>query len=472
MLEQTSGDRVTVRFAGAEAGTESLTWGQRAILQDMQASGNQFNMPGVCELPGGRTVRDLADALGGLVGRHAALRMRLGYDPAGRTCQHVAGSGELGLDVLTIPDAAGPAGIEEYLSDLVATWPLQRFDFHHDWPLRMAVVRHRGACIRLAWVLSHLVADGGAHLLLLDDILAAVDAGGAVAGPARRQLPDLARSEREPRTRQVSASAMRYWQAQLRDIPVQTFGVPGGPSGPPEHRYAQARFTSPAAHLAVLAVARRTGTDTSRATLAVITTAIGRATGLNPLTIKVMVNNRFRPGLADVIAPIAQNSVITVDAGGVSVDEVVTRVRSASLTATMRAYYDPDELTAVGARLDAERGHPAAVTCRINDQRKMVLRAEDLPDPGDLAPRQISQRLAQSTLTWLGPKDHMHEQVNLLIENRSDVLSLFLMWDLWSLSQVQVEAILRGVEEVAVEAAADPRAPTGIAPGRVLECRM
>ena len=54
----------------------------------------------------------------------------------------------------------------------------------------------------------------------------------------------------------------------------------------------------------------------------------------------------------------------------------------------------------------------------------------------------------------------------------AELLSLFLMWDLWSLSQVQVEAILRGVEEVAVEAAADPRAPTGIAPGRVLECRM
>ena len=91
-----------------------------------------------------------------------------------------------------------------------------------------------------------------------------------------------------------------------------------------------------------------------------IATAIGRATGVQPLTIKVMVNNRFRPGLADVIAPIAQNSVVTFDVADTTVDEVVARARGASLTAGMRAYYDPDELREVMARLDAERGYPAS----------------------------------------------------------------------------------------------------------------
>ena len=66
----------------------------------------------------------------------------------------------------------------------------------------------------------------------------------------------------------------------------------------------------------MLAIAKRTGTDASRVTLALIATAIGRATGVQPLTVKVMVNNRFRPGLADVIAPIAQNSVVTIDVSG------------------------------------------------------------------------------------------------------------------------------------------------------------
>ena len=82
------------------------------------------------------------------------------------------------------------------------------------------------------------------------------------------------------------------------------------------------------------------------------------------LTIKVMVNNRFRPGLADVIAPIAQNSVVTIKVADSTVDEVVARTRGDCLAAGMRAYYDPDELAEITERLDAERGYQARITCR------------------------------------------------------------------------------------------------------------
>ena len=107
MFEPARQDRIVVQFAGAEAGTQPLTWGQKAIFQDMQDSGNQFSMGGRFELPEGSTVEDAAARLSGLVGRHAALRMRLGTDGAGRLCQEVARSGQIGLDVLTIPDDAG-----------------------------------------------------------------------------------------------------------------------------------------------------------------------------------------------------------------------------------------------------------------------------------------------------------------------------------------------------------------------------
>ena len=73
-------------------------------------------------------------------------------------------------------------------------------------------------------------------------------------------------------------------------------------------------------------------------------------------------------------------------------------------------------------------------------------------------------RLAETSLTWLGPRDNMHEQANILIENRPGVVSLHMMWDRWSLTDAQVEALLRGVEEVAVEAAFDPAAPTKVSP--------
>jgi hypothetical protein len=459
MFEPASRDRVVVQFTGAQAGTQPLTWGQKAILQDMRDSGNQFSMGGRYELPEGSSIGDAAGLLSGLVGRHASLRMRLRTDDTGRPCQEVAGSGHIGLDILAIPDDADRSDVVWYAADLMETWPLARFDFHSDWPLRMALLTHRGACAYLVWALSHLAADGGGHLLLAADLRA-----GTASGPRRAQLPDIAHSEQTPQLRQLSSRTMRYWESALRHIPAQTFGEPATPASQAEPRYWQARFSSPAAHLAMLAIAKRTGTDASRVTLALIATATARATGIQPLTIKVMVNNRFRPGLADVIAPIAQNSVVTIDVADTTVDEVVARARGASLTAGMRAYYDPDDLREVMARLDAERGYPAGITCRVNDQRAMIMRAEEAADRGEVTPEQVVGKLAETSLTWLGQRDNMHEQANILIENRPDVLSLHMMWDRWSLADRQVEALLRGVEEVAVEAAFDPAAPTKVLP--------
>jgi hypothetical protein len=463
MFERDREDRVVVPFTGADAGTAPFGWGQKAIWQDMQESGNQFTMYGMMALPDG-TVQDAAARLSGLMHRHAALRTRTITGQEGRPYQEVAGSGQIGLDILAIGDDVEPTG---YIDDLMAAWPLIRFDFQRDWPLRMAVLRQRGACTHLVWVLSHLVADGAAHFLLLDDLVAAGTAGHAAGAARRPQILDVATSEQEPQLRQLSSRAMRYWEAQLGHVPALTFGEPGHPLGQGEQRYWQVRFSSPAAHLAMLAIAERTGTDASRVTLAVIATAIGRATGVHPLTLKVMMNNRFRPGLADVIAPIAQNSVVTIDVTDTSIDEVVTRTRGAALTAGMRAYYDPDELADVMARLDAERGYPARVTCRVNDQRAMVRRGQEAADAGpsevsQVTPEQVRQRLTETTLTWLGPRYNMHEQANILVENRSGVVSLHMMWDRRCLTDEQVEALLRAVEEVAVEAAFDPAAPTKV----------
>ena len=68
MFEHISRDRMVVQFAGARAGTEPLTWGQKAIFQDMQDSGNQFSMGGRLNLPDGSTVDDAAARLRGLAG--------------------------------------------------------------------------------------------------------------------------------------------------------------------------------------------------------------------------------------------------------------------------------------------------------------------------------------------------------------------------------------------------------------------
>ena len=460
MVEPLRRDRMVVPFTGGEAGVEPLTWGQRAIMLDMQASGSQFSMPGRMGLPEGITIEEAAARLSGLMGRHAALRARLRTDGAGHPSQEIARSGETSLDILTIPDDTDQAGLARYAVELFDTWPSTRFDFQRDWPLRMAVLRHRGACRYLVWVLSHLVADGAAHMLLLDELT-----GDRAIDSPRPQFYDVARSEQTPRLRQLSARTMRYWESQLRHIPVLTFGEPAQPPdapGPAGPRYGQVRFRSRAAHLAMLAIAERTGTDASRVMLAVVATAIGRATGVHPLTLQVMINNRFRPGLADVIAVIAQNSVVTIDVTDTSIDEVVGQARSASLSAGLRAYYDPADLSEVIARLDAERGYPARVSCRLNDQRPMIRGAAREAGSGEVTKELISQRLPESSLAWLSPLENLHTQANIIVENLPGIVSLHMQVDLWCLTSEQAEALVRGVEEVAVEAAFDPAARTRV----------
>ena len=457
MFEQLRRERIVVPFTGGDAGLEPLTWGQKAIMLDMQASGSQFSMPGRMGLPEGITIEDAAARLSGLMSRHAALRAQLRTDGAGRPSQEVARSGQASLDILTIPDDTDQAGVARYAVELFDTWPSTRFDFERDWPLRMAVLRHRGACRYLVWVLSHLVADGAAHMLLLDELTD----DRAIDSP-RPQFYDVARSEQAPQLRQLSARTMRYWESQLRHIPVLTFGEPAQQPGPPGPRYGQVRFRSRAAHLAMLAIAERTGTDASRVMLAVVATAIGRATGVHPLTLQVMINNRFRPGLADVIAVIAQNSVVTIDVTDTSIDEVVGQARSASLSAGMRAYYDPADLSEVIARLDAERGYPARVSCRLNDQRPMIRGAAQEADSGEVTPELIRRRLPESSLAWLIPLENLNTQANIIFENLPCIVTLHMQVDLWCLTSEQAEALVRGVEEVAVEAAFDPAAPTKV----------
>lgn len=463
MFEQIRHDRMAVQFTGTEAGTAPLTWGQLAILQDMQDNGDQFTMYGAMPLPAGSTVEDAASWLGALIHRHAALRARLADGPGDRPCQEVAASGETGLDIRTMPDDADEADRERYVAHLLAAWPLVPFDFHRDWPLRMAVLRHRGACRDLVWTLSHLVADGTANMFLLRELMQEV-AGRPVSGPGRPEILDVARSEQEPQLSHLSRRAMRYWESQLSHIPALTFGEPAHSGSQPAQRYGQVKFGSPAAHLAIAAIARRTRTDTSRATLAVVTTAIGRVAGVSPLTLNVMVSNRFRPGLAGVFAPVAQNSVVTIDAASASIDEVVAQTRTASLTAGMRAYYNPDHLTEVMARSAAERGYPARVSCRFNDQRAMVTRPDEEDSPGDVTPEQVTRRLTETSLAWQRPLDQLHDQLSIIIQNRADTLSLYLKCDLWCFSREQIEALLRGIEEVAVEAAFDPAAQAKVLP--------
>lgn len=472
MTEPTATSRIPVRFSGPGAGSAPLTWGQKAILEDIRESGWTHNVTDILPLRPGVTAEDVAEWSAAIMSRHPAARLCLGTDEAGRDCQVIRAGGELFMDVYDFDDSVDDEAVDKYTDALWYKQHFARFDLHGDWLMYTAVVRHRGVAKYWVWTLAHIIVDASAVALIMAEYAGgaatAEGAGGAAgaddgaAAPAPGIL-ELGRREQTPALRAVSDRAVRHWEKHLRDLPPLTFGPPRYPEGRKGERYWHGRYYSEAAYLAVAAIAERTRTDTSRVLLAVILTAVARATGVNPVTAKVIVNNRFRPGLREVVAPLTQDSVLAVDVADLTVDEVVAQIRRVSTAASMNAYYDPDELEALTARLDAERGHPARVTLRINDRRVVARQnAEETARAGLVTPEQIEQARGATWLTWDGTIEHLPEQAFITVEDKSHAVLLQLIHDMACLTEEEVEAVLNGVEEIAVAAAFDASAPTGV----------
>jgi hypothetical protein len=457
MPVQPAESRYVVPFSSTVSGPAPLTWGMKAVLRDIRESGFSLNASGAQAVPEGATVESLAERLSSLVSRHPALRVRLDTDARGGDSLVVGDAGEIAVEVLDFGGDDDPAEVGKYIDQLWLDWLLTPFDHYRDLPIRFGVVRYEGKAIYQVPCYNHLVIDGAAITMLMEEFTTGTPAGGPM------HLLDLVERERTPQALKANDRSLNYWQSHLRDIPPRTFGGPVHLEGRQGKRFWHARFSSPAAHLGVLAIARRTGMDTSRVLFSVIATALGRALDMRTLTAKVISSNRFRPGLADVIAPIAQNSLVTVDLADATVDEVVARGRRALLAGGMHAYYDPDRLTELMERLDAERGYQAQVSCRIND-RRMTNRqqVDELARTVEVTPEQLRAKLPETWFSWDGTLDHLHEQAFITVEDHGDTVHLQLIFDMACFTESQIEDFAYGIEQVAVAAAFDPEAPAGI----------
>jgi hypothetical protein len=463
MGERIVHDRVAVPFSGPGAGTAPLSWGQKAILQDMRNSDWTYNISGAHYVPDGLTVADVAERLGRLMGKHPALRTRFGTDDDGKPCQVVHGSGEIELEVMTFADHLDRTDAVDHGNRLWLKWMATPLEEHTPWPLRMGVMQYRGEAVYMVLTLGHMVVDGVGGLLLMTDL----DLGelvGRPVDPDAVRLADLARWETTPQARRISDRAMRYWEGHLRSLPPLTFGEPEVPDYEAGRRCRNVRFQSRAAYLAVVEIARRIRTDTGPVLLAVIATAIARTTGVNPLTLHVASGNRYRPGLADVIGSVVQNAVLTLDFDG-TVDDVIAQARQATTSALMHSYYDPDQLAELAERLDAERGHPARITCRVNDRRFSTRsRADAVEAAPAVTEDEIRARQPETHLKWHRFVYRWTDQLFVNIEDHPDTVHLQVVTDIDLFPAEQVEALLHAVEEVAIEAAFHSDVPTGAQP--------
>src|SRR5690606_10955633 len=237
--ESLASERVMVRFSGAGAGVAELSWGQAGLWDAMQRQRTWLPIGGVCPLPPGLTRADLTRQLRSLMSRYPTLRTRLRLDPD-EPRQVVSATGEIALEIVDAPDDADPRQVADAVMCRFERTP---YDVVDQWPVRVAVVRHRGAFTHQVVVMCHLVTDAAGALLLLADLkrLAAGPGTGEAEEDGIAHPLAQARWQRSPKGQRMNDAALRYCRRVLAEVPARRFPEPGYR---PKPRYWRGRFVS------------------------------------------------------------------------------------------------------------------------------------------------------------------------------------------------------------------------------------
>jgi hypothetical protein len=439
-------DRV-VPFAGPGAGSGPLTWGQQSIWEVMRVADSSRAMGAVVPLTDGKDADELASELAFFMGRYESMRTMLRIAPDGTATQVVAGSGEAVLKIVEVADAEDPSTVARAMSD---RWQAEKFDYGTEWPIRMAAVRHRGEWTHVIVCLSHLAADGAGVGVMMRELAQRDRVTNQAAHPATSMSPlELAARQAEPGTRRLSEVSLRYWEQTLRQISPERFAAPPAPDRP-EPRYRQATYRSEALRMAARVVGDRLGGPFTPVILGAYAVMLRRISGVDPVVIQGIVANRFRPGLTEATHPLCQNGILVVEVGDGTLDEVVDRAQRASLRASKNAYFDPADHAAMLARVDEERGEHVDIACLFNarDQSGGPLDPDPLPTAEEIAAAR-----EHSVLTWGPPMPVFPEKAMLNFEDSFGAAELLLEADTHYVSAEQMVEMLRGMEEVVIEAA-------------------
>jgi hypothetical protein len=442
--------RITVPFKAdppyGEA-VEELAWGQREIWTAMVRQEWWLPIGYARAVPPGTTVEDLAEEVRFMMSRYPTLRTTLRHDPDGGTRQVVAGSGEVQVEIVDATDEEDP----EQVADRVRQryWDGD-YDLVHGWPIWIAIIRQRGAPTHLVTVMCHLVLDAFGGMVMLEEVAS------RPAEPTAMPPVEQVRWQSSPAGQRQNAAALRHWEKVLSAVPARRFPHRHEPRSP---RHWEARFRSPAAHLALRLLAARTKVDASPLLLATFAIAMARHTGINPVVVQVVVNNRFRPGLGRSMSPLNQTGVCAIDLAGLTVDDAVRLTARQAISAYKHAYYNPSDVDDLVARLTQERGEELDIACYFNDRRIEVREQAAGPPP---TPDEVRAALPLSTFVWHRRQDTPFERMFTHIEDVPDAMAITIAGDTHYMSPEDLEAVARGMEAVAVEAALDPAVTTGV----------
>lgn len=465
-------DQILVPFQAADEGRGEPSWGQRELWGVGPHKGRHVTFGGVTALPRGTTVEAVADSVSGLMVRHPTLRTLFNVDESRRLSEQVVvSSGEIPLALV---DAEQP---EQAAFDTAIAFDQAKFDCAQEWPMRIAVIRHRGAPAHVTAVYNHIALDARGLDVMLANMIERNAAQDGFASTEPLQPLEQASWQLSPAGRRQSSRALRYWGRVLREAPARQFRNQRADDGAP---YLKLMLESEAARLAVQSVSERTRQSSGHILLAAYAVAVAHLSGSGSVTLRVVVDNRFRPGLSDSVSTVSQMGLWAIDALAATFDTVLARALTASLDTYMNAYYDPEDRQSLLDSVENERGEQIVLDCCYNDRRRSAQDLKPATDTGaepaaGVNGRTSADRARTATRTdlraalersvlrwepWTAPTKPVGETLYMHIDDAAagPELLLSICGDNSYLDATQIEECAHTIEDVLVQAALDPGA--------------
>ncbi|NUR29983.1 MAG: hypothetical protein HOV83_29730, partial [Catenulispora sp.] len=445
---------VEVPFDGDGAATGALNWGQQHILGAIRNLGSPMNMCAVRELAPPASVQDFADELRFYLNRFQAMRTLLRFSPDAPPVQEVHAHGRAPLEIVYVPADSDPA---RAAAELVAEHEQRAFDDERELPIRMVLVRHDGVLTHLVTVLNHFATDGAGAFAMYADYLRRDPATGVLDEPVRTHPLDLTAQQASPAGRRQSDAALRYWERELTALPLKAHPEPVEREGA---RYRRVALRSVPMMLGATRIAHRLECDVSAVLLALFSTALARVTGETSVAAQMLVSNRFRPGMADMVGNVSQTGLFVVDVADATLDEVVERAQRAVTRTYKYAYFDLTQWQELLADVERKRGEPLAL-CYYNDRPSQHDGTAPGPEP---TVEEINAAAAVPTPATWTELPFFNERLMVTIDNAetTDAVPLLVYADTWFVPPQDMESLARLMESLAVAAACDPATRTGV----------
>ncbi|HEY0806356.1 MAG TPA: condensation domain-containing protein, partial [Pseudonocardiaceae bacterium] len=314
-----------------------------------------------------------------------------------------------------------------------------------------------GVITQMVAVYNHLAVDAHSLLALVDDLMARDPKTGAATGPVTAIQPlELARQQRTPSAQRLTDAALRHWSRVLRTVSPRRFDESHDERRP---RFWDLTYRSTAVELALRVIAARQGTDTSPVLLAAYAVALARTAGRNPVVLQMAVSNRFRPGFAGAVMPLAQSTPCVIDIADITFEQAIGRAWHAAMTTYLSSYYDPIQRVALVESVNAERGAEIDTQCYFNDRRDAARQSAG-PVP---TVAEINAALPASRLAWGQYSDVLQANFYLDVDEIPDGgMEFSLTADTRYVAPPDMERFVRTLEAVVVEAAGDAAMTTGV----------